>query len=52
MDDLVKVNFQFMNSELNATTYIKKVIVTDLQNGTEMTGLSKIMKRVVSQEVS
>ena len=30
----------------------KKVIVMDLQNGTEMTGLSKIMKRVVSQEVS
>ena len=24
MDELAKVNFQFMNSELNATTYIKK----------------------------
>lgn len=29
----------------------KKVIVMDLQNGTEMTGLSKIMKRAVSQAV-
>ena len=25
MNDLVKVNFQFMNSDVNTTTYIRKI---------------------------
>lgn len=51
MDELAKVRLSFMNRNVNTVTYIKKVIAMDLQNGTEMTGLSKIMKRAVSQAV-
>lgn len=51
MDELAKVRLSFINSNVNTVTYIKKVIVMDLQNETEMTGLSKITKKVASHMV-
>ena len=30
MNDLVKVNFQFMNSDVNTTTYIRKIDYLEL----------------------
>lgn len=32
MNDLIKVNFQFMNSDVNTTTYIKKIDYLELIN--------------------